>query len=226
MFLKTNARSHGVAPVALADNVLQPRALLIFLAFERELMILRTLVAASTLFVLPVLAHAASFTYNVNDQFSNFSVTGTITTDKNSGSLATGDITGYNLTLDDGNKTLLLNPADSQRLILGDSLTATTTGLFFNFSNIAGDLFAIQDPHIGVGTNYLCYQGVAGFCDDFEGAHESVRIDGDGQKLHNLSGNLEIAAMASTVIPEPGSFVLLGSGMLGVAGVLRRKLVG
>src|SRR5215475_9005114 len=56
------------------------------------------------------IAAAASFTYNVNDVFSNFSVMGTITTDTDSGVLATSDITAWDLTLNDGTKILVINP--------------------------------------------------------------------------------------------------------------------
>ena len=44
----------------------------------------------------------------------------------------------------------------------------------------------------------------------------------DVQITYLTSGDL--APVASSVTPEPGSIALLGTGMLGVAGVLRRRI--
>jgi len=183
----------------------------------------RNLIAISILALLPALAHADSFTYNVNDSFANFNVTGIIMTDKDSGTLATNDISMYDIFLSDGSRTLTLTQINSQDLVVGNALTATSAGLFFNFNS--GGLLAFETPFIGSGTNYLCYQGRGGGCDDFNNAHESIDLGRDGQTGQQLSGNRQIAS-STAVTPEPESLVLFGTGILGLAGVARRKLVG
>jgi hypothetical protein len=188
----------------------------------------KTLLAVVALAGAPILASAATYTYNVNYNFGpSLVVTGSVTTDSNSGVLATADFVDWNLLLNDGTQTLsLLGPLsgnNSQEVLVpfGD-VVASPTVITYNFDDTNFNALDFQSPSIGSGANYLCYQGVGGGCNDFNGAHIAIQIGTDAVQEQAMSGVQVIATASAT--PEPSSFALLGVGILAVIGAARRKL--
>ena len=113
-----------------------------------------------------------------------------------------------NLFIDDN----ILNSGAS--LNLNAEINGTVVGNFTIGQGVTGvftDSFAFADIP---GPNYLIQFVVTSTVPPGEG---SVSISDDGSSFVTLSG---------TPTPEPGTLGLLGIGLLGLAGVLRRKLKG
>jgi hypothetical protein len=195
--------------------------------FLEERMKFKLLLAVTLIAAAPLLANASSYTYNVNYNFGSFTVVGTITTDINSGVLFTTDILDWNLLLNDGTNMLdLLGPLsgnNSQTIIFGTGgPVANPNNITFDFSQLL-DTWEFESPSVGGTTDYLCYAANGGFCPDFPFQGISIQIGTDSVLQHGESGVVVIATASGTT-PEPSSFMLLGSGIVGLASVARRKL--
>src|ERR1700691_5506357 len=87
----------------------------------------------------PTVLRADDITYTVNQMVGPGSVTGFITTDGTTGTLSTTDISGWNLTLNDGyGDTTLLTPSNSVEGVGGSDLTASSSDLMFDFNGDGG----------------------------------------------------------------------------------------
>jgi hypothetical protein len=79
-------------------------------------------------------AHAT--TYDVDVVASGDSLVGTLQTNGATGVVSSADITGYNLTLTVAGQAQVFSVADSSGIsVIGNALTATSSGLFFNFAS-------------------------------------------------------------------------------------------
>jgi len=164
-----------------------------------------------------VTCSAGNITYNVNRSIGPGSVTGYIQTDGSIGTLTSGDIVNWNLTLNDGTNTFVINGGNSVAYTQGADLTASATLLVFNFSGGDNGIFLLQDGLFS-GYHYYCAATQLGTC--YQGETSSPQ-EYTSAAVEPRSGDIVIGS----AVPEPGSIALLASGLLAGAGVLRRKLM-
>ena len=171
----------------------------------------------------------ATSAYPSGNPLQTDTVLGTITTDGTLGVLSAGNILGWDLELVDqldATKDFRLLPSNSEVVhVFGTALTATSTGLYFNFSE-AGAEFLIQGDHrgdskhgISSGYNYFCFSATGGWCLAGESivpdyyATDGVIVTGDSQP---------IGIQPLNQVPEPETFALMLAG-LGALGWLERR---
>jgi len=165
-----------------------------------------------------LLSSAANVAYNVDLTVGAGSVTGTITTDGNTGTLGTSDIVDWSLLLNNGSSTFTLHGPlsgnNSGDLLVGSDLTATISGLFFNFVSSDDGQLLFQNPETGSGQNYICFADTNGNCDNVFSAVSLCLTGCPGNNIETAeSGTVEIASAGSTGVPEPSTLTLLSLGV-------------
>lgn len=178
-------------------------------------------------------ANASNITYTLNRVIGAGSVTGTVTTDGTVGGLTFANVVDWNVVLytPAQGSFSLFGPGSGNNSSVwstGADLTATSTQLLFNFSGSDFGVFALQQGLFS-GNHYYCagtqLAQTNGYCDQGESV-VPISVSVPGWLNVPQSGNLVIGTAGSTSTPEPGSLALLGSGIIGAFGFIRRKLIG
>jgi PEP-CTERM motif len=162
--------------------------------------------------------------YNVNLTVGSETVTGTIVTDGNMGTLSFTDVNSFSFGLSQAGSSSGTGGATAKGagkggiVVTGDAVTATSAGLFFNFDTTDPSSLEFQDANDAF---LLCLFTDEG-CDP-PGSGEVLTLGSDTQTVTGLSGHVLIASTASATAPEPGTFALMLIGIVGLISMLRKS---
>jgi hypothetical protein len=134
-------------------------------------------------------------------------ISGTITTDGVLGVLTAADIISTDLTVKDGSNTVAL---DGSLLFNGTSLTATSTGLFFDYSPSASNYLVVFDSSQ---TSAYCIATGSPTC---LGTANNEVIEVAGLAYQGPVESSEVQIAATSGVPEPSTWAMM---LLGFAGL-------
>jgi hypothetical protein len=181
---------------------------------------------ADSIYTIDVSATTADPTGNPA-QFDT--VSGSITTDGAIGVLQASDVITWDLDLIDNLNSaedFELTPADSTLVEdTGNDLSATATGLFFDYSESGEFLIQANDPGPFSGYHYFCFS-TGGACLAGETISPNY-YSGDGVVLTGQSaptGTQPLGPPTTSAVPEPSSCAFMLTSLLGLGVTLKRML--
>ena len=168
-----------------------------------------SLLAASALCVFSLAAHADTLTYNLTSSFSDGgSVTGTLTLDNATGLFTAANLVAKGFPISNGTYTSILYQGPD--LINGTDLDVV------DYTYGSEDEFDF-DP-----TNFVGYNAKTIGVDSFY-FNSGLVFDNSFSQSASLTLQQTATPPSTAVTPEPSSIALLGTGLLSVAGVLRKR---
>ena len=166
--------------------------------------------------------------YPTGNPFQTDTITGIITTDGTIGVIQSTDVVSWNLSLTDTLNSaydVTLTPANSSLVEdTGSALSATPTGLFFNYSGSGEFLIQANSPGAYSGYSYFCFSTGVYAC----AAGETISpnyIYTDGVVATGAAAPIGNQPLGPTsAVPEPSSVVLMAT-ILAAATLSGRKRI-
>jgi hypothetical protein len=183
----------------------------------RQIKFVRRLVVLGTVLTLAGFAHATSITYNLTGvKTADGTLTGTVTINS-----VTDLVTAANITFNDaafGNPVYNINGTpNAYNGMAQDYITAASNGPL----NFGGQIALYYDTaNIGKGNLNLCLYGGACGTETNQPTTVQAYVNGNGGPFDITAGALD---PVPTAAPEPSSLLLLGTGLLGIAGLGWRR---
>lgn len=145
--------------------------------------------------------------YNIFDDFSTATISGTITTDGSIGAIGNGNISDWDLFLDDGTNSFSLtkSPLNSELFSGNGSLQASLTELAFDHS--LNQIFLIRDFPI---QNFWCLEGPSNGC---FGNPSTSNISVGGRFNQHINAGRTGLFVYGTAVPEPTTLALMSLGL-------------
>ena len=164
---------------------------------------------------------ATTYTINVSRPagFGGYiiGVNGTIVTDGAS-VLSANDISSFDLALTNGSFSAHITGGSTDVSSVGSDLTATSNGLFFNFSDASAGYFMFS----GLG-NYFCFTtaAAAASCGS-NGAFSGETIFVVSEAGIGKTGDVQVASAVASV-PEPSTWAMMILGFAGIGFMAYRR---
>ena len=164
------------------------------------------------------IASAIPITYVVDQMIGVGSVTGTITTDGRIGIISGNNVQSWSLDLNGIGAAHHITEGNSDVVVTGANVTATSTDLSFNFDGPAG--FLLFQDGLFSGTQYWCNASTSGDCDQGKSVVPES-FNSSSAQFASASGYQVIATVAA--VPEPSTWAMMILGFAGVGFMAYRR---
>jgi hypothetical protein len=168
---------------------------------------------------------ASADLFNVNLGSPTVGLVGQLTTDGTQGVLHQSDITAWTLLMTQNSLSFQLTEANSSIYVVGSALTATPSGVFWDFNAPATNYMQIvfANGPLPVNLAMACFNDGAGTC----GANPSsldIIVDNFVDAVWSSlpqNGNTEIGVIAT--VPEPSTWAMMILGFAGIGAMTYRR---